>query len=164
MRVQSVNRMLVMSCGEKETGMKTTIFDELKSEHDEMRMMMKQLSEQYDRSTFEEFSNEIERHMEAEEKVLYEPLRDAEGLHELIMEGYEEHVVAEDILRKLQDQKGGTELWTTRMKVLMESVEHHVEHEEQEMFPKARTIVSEQDAIRMTEEFESAKKRVPTHA
>ncbi|MHB9005264.1 MAG: hemerythrin domain-containing protein [Coriobacteriia bacterium] len=144
--------------------MKTTIFDELTSEHEEMRTWMKQLSEHYDRSMFEKFSNEIERHMEAEEKVLYEPLRDAESLHDLIMEGYEEHVVAEDILRKLQEQKGGTELWTTRMKVLMESVEHHLEHEEQEMFPKARTLVSEQDAMRMAEEFEKAKKRVPTHA
>lgn len=141
-----------------------TIFDELMSEHDEMKKMMQTLSKAYDRSMFEKFSNEIERHMEAEEKVLYEPLRDSEIVHELIMEGYEEHVVAEDILRKLQDQKGGTELWTTRMKVLMESVEHHIDHEEKEMFPKARTLVPEQEAMRMTEEFESAKKRVPTHA
>lgn len=144
--------------------MKTTIFDELSSEHKEMTKLMKKLSVQYDRSMFQEFSDEIERHMEAEEKIFYEPLRDAESLRDLIMEGYEEHVVAQDILRKLQDQIGGTELWMTRMKVLMESVEHHIEHEDQEMFPKARTLVSEQDAIRMNQEFEAAKKRVPTHA
>lgn len=144
--------------------MKTTIFDDLRCEHAEMRTMMRTLSRKYHRSLFEDFSNEIEKHMEAEEKVLYEPLRDSKRVHELIMEGYEEHVVAEDILRKLQHQNGGTELWTTRMKVLMDSVDHHVEHEENELFPKVRTLISEHDALRMSNEFESAKRRMPTHA
>lgn len=140
--------------------MKDTIFDELRHEHEEMQQMMESLTQSYDSQGFKKFAEELEKHQEAEEKVLYDRVRNNSNVHDLVLEGVEEHHVATDILRKLLDQNGGTELWMARMKVLKETVEHHVEHEESEFFSAAQSVIPQQEAIEMTEEFEKEKKRV----
>jgi len=144
--------------------MSETIFDELRSEHDEFRIMMESLAEAYDGDTFEEFGEKLETHQQAEEEVLYDRVQRDPEVHEMVLEGTEEHRVASDILRKLQEQNAGTELWMARMRVLQEAVEHHLESEENEFFPSAETLITHDEAIDLTERFERAKERVHAHA
>lgn len=142
--------------------MKQTIFEHLTEEHVEFRKMMATLAEQYDEKLFGEFGDELERHQEAEEQTLYAVLRDDPSTRELVLEGIEEHNAATALLRKLQQQNGGTDTWMAKMTVLREQVQHHLEHEETELFDKARNIISDDEAMTLTEEFESKKEAVST--
>lgn len=98
--------------------MKQTIFEHLTEEHVEFRKMMATLAEQYDEKLFGEFGDELERHQEAEEQTLYAVLRDDPSTRELVLEGIEEHNAATALLRKLQQQNGGTDTWMAKMTVL----------------------------------------------
>jgi hypothetical protein len=51
------------------------------------------------------------------------------------------------------------EIWTAKMTVLKENVEHHVEEEEGEMFPKARKALTEEEIETLGMRMEAAKKK-----
>jgi hypothetical protein len=51
------------------------------------------------------------------------------------------------------------ENWTAKMTVLKENVEHHVEEEEGEMFPKARKALTEEEIETLGMRMEAAKKK-----
>jgi hemerythrin-like domain-containing protein len=64
------------------------------------------------------------------------------------------------LLKELEAVPVDTEQWTAKLKVLQENVEHHVEEEEQEMFQKARQVLSEDDINRLGEQMEELKKQL----
>ena len=49
------------------------------------------------------------------------------------------------------------EQWTAKFTVLKENVEHHVEEEEEEMFQKARKVLSEDEIDELGERLQQAK-------
>jgi hypothetical protein len=137
----------------------TTIFERLEQDHREMQQMMEQLSKKYDEKMFERFATELTAHAEAEEEVFYKAIVDEEKVHEPVLEGYEEHHVADMILRELKANQHGTERWMAKLKVLKENVEHHIEEEEGEMFSAAREVVETERAKEMVAQFENEKKK-----
>lgn len=140
--------------------MPTDIFTRLEQDHGEMQTMMTQLSESFDEQLFKKLAQELVSHERAEEQVLYDAIVEKEPTHELVLEGFEEHHVADLIMRELKDNNHGTERWMAKFKVLQENVKHHIEEEEQEMFPAAKQVVDGARAQEMTSQFESAKKQV----
>ena len=54
-------------------------------------------------------------------------------------EGYEEHHVAKMLIGELESIEPGSDTWLAKMTVLIESVEHHVDEEEEELFPSVRS-------------------------
>ena len=50
-----------------------------------------------------------------------------------------------------------TEEWAAKLKVLQENVEHHVEEEEGEMFPKSREVLTEDEINRLGTRMEELK-------
>jgi hemerythrin superfamily protein len=50
-----------------------------------------------------------------------------------------------------------SEEWTARFSVLKENVEHHVEEEEGEMFPKVKKVLSKEDQETLGTRMEEAK-------
>lgn len=53
----------------------------------------------------------------------------------------------------------GDEQWTARFTVLKENVEHHVEEEEGDMFPKALKVLSEEQAEILGTRMEAEKEK-----
>lgn len=143
--------------------MTESIYEELKHEHAEMRSMMESLSTRYDRRTFDQFAESLERHMEAEEDVLYSRLQDEKEMRPIVLEGIEEHRAAENILRRLQNIEGGTEVWAARLKVLSETIEHHVHEEESNFFPNAQKYIPADEAVDLTRQFEQTREQVHVH-
>lgn len=133
------------------------IYTELRQEHEEMKTMMESISQSFDQKTFEQFASELKSHSKAEEQTFYKSVQDEQSTHELVLEGIEEHHVADLILRELMDNEGGTEKWMAKFKVLQENVEHHLEEEEGQLFPKAQQIVRGEQAEQLAEEFENRK-------
>lgn len=137
--------------------MPKTIYARLKEDHDEMKQMLDTLSEEFDDGVFDDFKKELESHARAEEKVLYEKVVDDDSVHSEVLEGYEEHHVADLLLRELIENNKGTDRWMAKLSVLKESLEHHIEEEEGTMFPDIQKILPQQRAEEMTSEFEQVK-------
>ena len=52
-----------------------------------------------------------------------------------MLEGTQEHHVADVLLEELHRMRKNDERWGAKLKVLQESIEHHIEEEERRMFP-----------------------------
>jgi len=88
---------------------------------------------------------ELNAHELMEEKVLYPALQAHPQAREIVLEGFEEHHVADLIVRELRDVSTNDEVWGAKFKVLKESLEHHIEEEEGNMFRLARGIFSREE-------------------
>lgn len=85
---------------------------------------------------------ELAAHELMEEKVLYPALKAHAETRDIVLEGYQEHHVADVIVKELHALEPSDERWGAKFKVLKESIEHHIEEEEGEMFPTARSVLS----------------------
>lgn len=82
---------------------------------------------------------ELGVHTQIEEKIFYPAVNAVdEELHDSVSEGVEEHHVAKTLIAELEMLGPDDDAWVAKMKVLIESVEHHAGEEETEMFPETR--------------------------
>ncbi|HEV2880331.1 MAG TPA: hemerythrin domain-containing protein [Pyrinomonadaceae bacterium] len=120
----------------------------LKTDHEKVSGIFEKLEETTERAEktreelFMKLKQELELHAHIEETIFYPVLKKAEETREITMEGIQEHHVVKVLLRELDAMEVGSETWTAKLKVLKESVEHHVEEEEGEMFKSAREVLS----------------------
>ena len=89
-------------------------------------------------------ARELTSHEMMEEKVLYPALKSHREAKEIVLEGYQEHHVADLVMKELQKMPPSDERWGAKLKVLKENIEHHIEEEEGEMFKTARSVLSEE--------------------
>jgi hemerythrin-like domain-containing protein len=86
-------------------------------------------------------TNELNAHELIEEKVLYPALKSHSEAKEIVLEGYQEHHVADLLVKELHGLAKSDERWGPKLKVLQENIEHHIEEEEKNMFPTARSVL-----------------------
>lgn len=86
-------------------------------------------------------TNELNAHELIEEKVLYPALKSHSEAKEIVLEGYQEHHVADLLVKELHGLAKSDERWGPKLKVLQENIEHHIEEEEKKMFPTARSVL-----------------------
>jgi len=78
-------------------------------------------------------------HTYLENEVMYPEVRKLlPDLEDDVLESYEEHHVADVLCMELAALNPGDERFDAKTTVLIESVLHHIEEEEQEWFPKVR--------------------------
>lgn len=82
----------------------------------------------------ESLANDLAAHMAIEHEFLYPAAAEVDG--EMVSEAFEEHAIAEIALKRLMAVEPGSEIFHARVTVLKELIEHHVEEEENELFPK----------------------------
>ena len=137
-------------------------FSLLKADHRKVEDLFSQLesaSGQAKMRVFEQIKMELELHTHIEEKFFYPALEKPKQTHDLTLEAYEEHDVVKKLLQQMGRAKSATEEWEAQAKVLQENVEHHVEEEENELFPKAEAALSEEDIETLGEQMEAEKER-----
>jgi iron-sulfur cluster repair protein YtfE (RIC family) len=104
---------------------------------------------------------ELTLHELLEEKLLYPALKNHPEAAEVVLEGYQEHHVADLIVTELHGVATDDERWAAKFKVLKENIEHHIEEEEADMFPTARAVLSREElddlGRRMTEMIAEAR-------
>jgi iron-sulfur cluster repair protein YtfE (RIC family) len=82
---------------------------------------------------------ELDVHMTIEEAVFYPAIHELkEDIAESVDEGVEEHHVAKILIKELGSLSPIDDSWTAKVTVLIESVEHHVDEEEEQLFPHVR--------------------------
>ena len=89
-------------------------------------------------------TTELNVHEMIEEKVLYPALKAHPEARDIVLEGLQEHHVADVIVRELHEVSKNDEAWGAKFKVLKESIEHHIGEEEGAMFRTARAVFSRQ--------------------
>jgi hemerythrin superfamily protein len=138
------------------------ILEELKRDHEEVKALFEQMTSggKQNEKTFAKLKQEILNHAKAEEKVLYKAIRDEAEIRETVLEGYEEHHVANVVLRELDKNKRDGERWPAKLKVLQEIVDHHVQEEESEIFQKTEQLFPPEKLEEMGAQFEEEKKRL----
>ncbi|MCW5298909.1 hemerythrin domain-containing protein [Herbaspirillum lusitanum] len=97
-------------------------------------------------------------HMEIEEKIFYPRVRQKIDDADLMNEALVEHDGAKSLIQQIGELKPGDPMFDAKIKVLGEQIEHHVEEEEKEMFPKARD--SGLDLIELGSQLFEAKNRL----
>jgi len=122
--------------------------DVLKDEEEETKVKMK-----YAKG----FLDALEKHSTGEKKALYAPLQEVEDLRSHILESIIEHGIVDDKVKKLSKKltsaRSLDEEMEAELKVLAEIVEHHVEEEEDELFPKMRKDIDAEILNQMGYQF-----------
>lgn len=138
-------------------------FELLKTDHAKVSSIFKQIEATTDTPTrkqlFTQVKQELDVHTHIEETILYPVLKQAAETREITEEAYEEHQEAKDLLAELSATPVDSEEWGDLIVELKEAIEHHVEEEENEMFPKARTVLSEQQINDLGTRLEAEKQQ-----
>jgi hemerythrin superfamily protein len=126
-----------------------TIFDRLKQDHDAHRQLFAKMAEA-DREKvedrleklFEQFKVEVSAHAAAEEETLYATMLSRPDLREDAQHSVSEHKEIDDYLEELSELKFNGEAWRREFDKMKKRYLHHIEEEEEEMFPDAAKDLS----------------------
>jgi hemerythrin-like domain-containing protein len=142
---------------------------ELKRDHRKVEQLFKRFEKAGDsahrtkRAIADSVIEELSRHAEIEELVMYPAIRrEGRNAEANVLEALEEHHSVKLTLRELEHLDESHERFDAKMTVLIEHVRHHVTEEEQELFPKVRKELSRQRLWELGAELRDARPRVPT--
>lgn len=137
----------------------------LKRDHE----VVKKLFEQYEaagdeayrtkQTLFDTIKAELLVHMDIEETIFYPVVKalPSEEVKDGVREADEEHHVAKLLMAELSKMKPEDEQFDAKVTVLRENIEHHVQEEEGEMFPKAKKRLAKERLEQLGEEMEERK-------
>ena len=87
----------------------------------------------------EQICEALTAHATVEEEIFYPALREAaDDASDELDEAEVEHASVKDLIAQIQSMDADDDLYDAKVKVLGEYVQHHVQEEEGEMFPKAQ--------------------------
>lgn len=141
------------------------IYGALKHDHEDMKKLLEKLSDTTENAVktraqgFAKLKAELTAHSRAEEEVFYAALRDQDKTRDDVLEGEQEHHMVDVLLEEMSKLEVGDEHWTAKLTVLKEQIEHHVDEEEDDLFGKAKKILSDDQAKSLAEDFKQHKKR-----
>jgi hypothetical protein len=138
------------------------IFADLKADHDRHRTLLAQIGEtsgaSEERETlFEAFRVEVSAHAAAEEESLYATMLGKPDLRDDARHSVSEHKEIDDYLGELAEIDMATGAWLTKFKEMRHRYEHHIDEEEEEMFPAAAKELSGAEEKRLAKIFETRK-------
>ena len=138
------------------------IFDELKADHDRHRELFKRIAEsdpdsQERADLFEELRVELQAHAAAEEQSLYATMMANPELTDEARHSVAEHKEIDDFLGELVEEDPASDKWAKTFKELRHRYIHHIDEEEEEMFPAASKDLDEETKARIAKVFEQRK-------
>ncbi len=142
------------------------IYERIKQDHDHAREVMEKLKETTARAEktrkelFTKFKLDMWSHHKVEEAVFYSYLRDGTKMSDDSYEALNEHHVANGLLEELDTFPVTSDEWGVKFKALCELIEHHIDEEEQDFFPKAKKMIPADIADLMGARFDARKKVV----
>lgn len=140
------------------------IFKDLKADHDRHRELLAKIGETHgdseDRRTlFEKFRVEVSAHAAAEEESLYATMLGKPDLRDDARHSVSEHKEVDDFLGELADMDMSSSGWLTKFKEMRHRYEHHIDEEEEDMFPAAAKGLTDAEEAKLADIFESRKPR-----
>ncbi|WP_287940256.1 hemerythrin domain-containing protein [Sphingopyxis sp.] len=140
----------------------TKIFARLKADHDRHRDLLARIDETHGdsderRTLFEAFRVEVTAHAASEEMSLYATMLAKPELRDDAQHSVSEHKEIEDFLTELYEMDFASTGWLTRFRTMKDRYIHHIDEEEEEMFPEAEKDLSETKKQELLAIFEKEK-------
>ena len=123
----------------------------LESDHRRMEDLLAQGEETTERAVkgraalLHTITRDLEAHELIEEKVFYPALKVHPEATDIVLEGFQEHHVADVLVGELHALARNDQQWGPKFKVLKEIIEHHIQEEEGPMFRTARGVMSREE-------------------
>ena len=140
----------------------------LKADHKEVRQLFREFEKAGDGAEARkgQLVNKILElltvHTYIENEVMYPEVRSrVPDLEDDILESYEEHHVADVLCMELATMSPSAERFDAKVSVLIESVTHHMDEEEQDWFPAVREHLGRKELSEIGERLLAAKKKAP---
>jgi len=138
------------------------IFADLKADHDRHRDMLARLAQTSGdsaerRELFEAFRVEVSAHAAAEEESLYATMLADPDLRDDARHSVSEHKEIDDFLGELLETEMSSSGWLVKFKEMRHRYEHHIDEEEEEMFPAAAKDLPQAEQDRLARVFEARK-------
>ncbi len=136
------------------------LFDLLKQDHEKVKDLFEEIEDgdmEAQEDLFSQIQEELEMHMEGEEKFFYPALEESEDTKEKVLESYEEHHVTKMVLGEFGGMAQDDERWKAKVKVLKELVEHHIEEEEKEIFRMAKKALDKEKIQEIADQIREQK-------
>lgn len=145
--------------------MAAQLFDLLKQDHRQAESMMQQLSTlpQNERETiFLDLHDALLQHMQLEEQFLYPRLQSFQECTSLIQDAMKEHQEAKSFLQQMDRMDINTQEFISTLQKLQQGVQHHIQEEENKVFPKAQQLLSSNDVDSICQRIISEKEMAGT--
>lgn len=143
------------------------------NDHEIVKELLGELMQTSNRATkkrkqlLDKIDQELKLHTRIEEEIFYPAFKKAGKKEDAQMyfEAIEEHRAVEElVLPDLENTEVNGDKFGGRAKVLKELLEHHIEEEESEMFPRARELFSEEQLEQLGEQMQAMKDEMKTAA
>jgi len=140
----------------------------LKEDHKQMRKLFKQFKQAGENAKdtkdrlAKKIMEELTVHTYIENECMYPEVRKLlPEVEDDVLESYEEHHVADLLVFELFTMDADDERFVPKMTVLIENVEHHMEEEEDEWFPKVREGLGRKQLGEIGDRMVEMKKKAP---
>lgn len=124
----------------------STIYATLKKDHDRHRKLLATIADtqgdsEKRREAWDQFFHDVSAHAAAEEETFYSRLiADEEGQPEA-RHSVAEHKEIDDMLEELNEIEFSSPAWLPKFKEMRHRYEHHIEEEEEDIFPVAEDVL-----------------------
>ena len=140
----------------------TRIFARLKADHDRHRALLERIDATHGdsaerRDLFEAFRIDVTAHAASEEMSLYATMLANPDLRDEAQHSVAEHKEIEDYLTELYEMDFASSGWLTRFRTMKDRYLHHIDDEEEEMFPAAEKELSDERKKELIRIFEKEK-------
>lgn len=127
-----------------------SIYDAIKKDHDDHRALLNKIAEtsgdsEARRHAWEDFYYDVKSHAAAEEETFYSKLISKTWGQDAARHSVHEHQQLDDLMEELNEMDMSSPGWLTKFKTLKHEYEHHMEEEEDEVFTRAREVISEDE-------------------
>lgn len=144
------------------TTLDARIYADLKADHDRHRQLLARIAETSGASDerkalFEQLMLDVAAHAAAEEETLYATMLANPDLRDDARHAVSEHKEVDDYLSELRDMEMSSPGWLVKFKEMRHRYEHHIDEEEEDMFPAASEELSAADEERLGRVFEERK-------
>src|ERR1700712_3556321 len=116
-------------------------------DHNKVKKMFKEfekLSKKNDEEGKEELATQICKeltvHAQLEEEIFYPAVREGIDDDDLMNEAMVEHAEAKGLIAQIQSMSASDDIYDATVTVLGENINHHIEEEQKEMFPKVQKL------------------------
>lgn len=113
----------------------------LKEDHREVESLIAQLEDGGDRETFGKLRNALRMHTQIEENILYPALENFDETEDLADQSYQDHDEVDGLLDDMGSTDPQSEEFQDLLSELKESIELHVQQEENQLFPRAENLL-----------------------
>ena len=138
--------------------MKATDF--LKKQHREVMKLFKEVEKteapRERKRLMTDIASHLKVHTTIEEEIFYPAVKEigTEKAEEMMLEAVEEHHVVDLVLEELPQVDPAADTFEAKMTVLRELIEHHVEEEQDEIFPMAERKLGKERISELGERLE----------